>query len=161
MTLEFIKQNQFFFIAILALVTFCLAIYLGVLMKRLRVQNNEQKRLVDEYKKELADKASYYKDSILIISKATIQGQCETSEACVRIKKLLEMFPEISQEKDFLIIEKMFAELADFAILDKRKELSTQEKFNQDKLRFEVEEKYNDDFMISLKSLINRFELLN
>jgi hypothetical protein len=160
MIYEFLKQNQILFITILGAITFALSIYLGFLIKKLREQDREHKTLLEEHREKLQEKAEYYKDSIIMISRATIQGQCETSEACVRIKKLLENFPEVEKETQFEIIQKMYEELSGFAYLDERKKLSKQDVFKQDSARFKVEEKYQDKFIQSLKVLVQRFESL-
>lgn len=157
---EFIKQNQTFFIMVLGAITFALSVYLGVLVIQLRKQKADHQTMLEEHQNKLQETAEYYKESILIIAKATIQGQCEHSEACIRIKKLLEFFPEIEKEEALNPIQKMYEELKDFAYLDDRKELSKQDVFKQDNARFKVEEKYQDQFLKSLKLIVERFEAL-
>lgn len=159
--MEFIIQNQVFFIVILAVITLILSIYLGILMKKLKQQKHYHETILEEQRRKAQERAEYYKESIIMISRATIQGQCETSEACIRIKKLLENFPTIADETDFGIIETMYKDLEEFPYLEKRQELSKQEVYAQDKKRFKVEEKYNDDFIIALKKLVHKFESLH
>ena len=161
MMYEFIKQNQIYFISILSLVVFALSIYLGFLVKKVRVQNVRHQTLLDEHKANAQETAEYYKESILIISKATIQGQCEISEACIRIKKLLEFFPSIAEDTKFKVITTLFNELEEFDYLDERKTLSAQEKFHQDTKRFQVEEKFNNEFIKNLKLLVEQFESMH
>lgn len=153
---EFLEQNQIVFFISLGLVTFGLAVYLGMLVKSLYAQKEQ----MNEHEHKLQETAEYYKESILIISKSTIQGQCEVSEACIRIKKLLEFFPEIEHLEQFSVIQKMYNELKSFAYLQERKELTRQEVFKQDNARFQVEEKYQDKFVKSLRSLVEKFETL-
>lgn len=157
------NSEIFFYQAImggLGLVTLGLAVYLGYLLKSISAQKKLAKQAEDKRLKALEDHANYLKDSIITISKATIQGQCETSEACIRIYKLLEYFPDIAKEEKYDVLSKMNDELSSFAYLDERQELSKQEKFNQDKERFKVEEKFNDSFIKALKSLVEDFEAL-
>jgi hypothetical protein len=80
------------------------------------------------------------------------------SEACIRIKKLLEYYPHVENLEEFSVIQKMYNEIKDFATHDVRKELSKQEVFNQDKLRVKIEKEYHQKFMAVLPSLQNNFE---
>ena len=158
--MEFIVRNQVFFIGVLGIVTFVLSIYLGLLIRKLKAKNIEQKTLLEEHMQQAQEKAEYYKESILIIAKATIQGDCEISEACIRIQKLLVFFPEISKEEEFSILQEMFQELNHLAYLDERKKLSKNELNNEDQQRFKIEGKFKDRFLIVLKNLIVRVESL-
>lgn len=135
---------------ILSFVTFALAIYLGILTKKLfdlKKKNKLNEKLIENH-------VNYLIESVEIISKATLQKQCEYSEACIRIIKLLEYFPHVSKRDELTALHDMYSELSDFAYLEDRKMLSKQEKFKQDNLRFQVEEKYGEKLDAVLNYLV-------
>lgn len=156
--MEFIVENQGFFIIGLSAITLGLSVYLGFLLKKIKSQKSTQMSLLEEQRAEKKQREKYYRDSILIIAKSTIQGDCETSEACIRIKKLLEFFPMIASEDEFSIIQKLFEELDGLSYLDDRKKLSKTELNKQDLKRFKLEDEFRDRFIASLKILVTRFE---
>ncbi len=146
--------------SILGLIVFILAMYLGVLYSKLnqqKVKNKEQQELLD---KKIEEQDIYFKDSIVSISRATLNGQCELSEACLRIVNLLKYYPNISNLPEYEVLHEMFSEIKEFAVLEERKKLPKQEIYNQDKKRIIVEKKYEEKALKSLESLQKQFEKL-
>ncbi len=134
--------------------------YLGVLYSKLNqqtVKNKEQQELLD---KKIEEQDIYFKDSIVSISRATLNGQCELSEACLRIVNLLKYYPNISNLPEYEVLHEMFSEIKEFAVLEERKKLPKQEIYNQDKKRIIVEKKYEEKALKSLESLQKQFEKL-
>jgi hypothetical protein len=124
--------------------------------KILKQQINEKKQL-----KKTAEREVFLKDSIIIICRATVQKQCELSEACIRLKKLLENYPSIAQESEFLPIQEMYTEIEQFPYLESRNSLTKQERYKQDNARFKIEEAYTAKMHNSLNLLLERFENLS
>ena len=143
---------------ILGLITLGLGVYLGVLVSRLKSQANKRRQSEDQLRELAKERQSHLIESIITISRAAVQDQCELSEACIRLKKLLENYPTIAEKSEFEIISRMYVELKDFDYLEARKKLSKQEKFNQDKRRFMVEDKFRDPMLKSMALLITTFE---
>lgn len=158
MDLNLLKENSNLIFTILGLIVFVLSTFLGITVVKLRDQKRKQAdyntRLAEEVKKQ----DFYFKDSIITICKATVQGQCEFSEACIRIKKLLEYYPEIASEEQFKVIQNMYEEIKGFSTHGERLNLSKQEIFNQDKARFSIEAKYKQDMHKSLEILQKKIE---
>lgn len=125
---------------ILGLITFALGCYFGFLCFKLKLVKEESQKA----KKERVD---YLLESIRVIALATVQKQCDLSESCVRLHYLMHQ----EEVKDFFeipnVLNLMHSELSKFAMLDARKKLSKQERFDQDKLRFKVEDKYIDEYL--------------
>ena len=117
----------------LGTIVFLLSIYLGMLMMKLRKQNLDKREYFKRLETDLSDKDKFYKDSIITICMATVQGQCDLSEACIRIKKLLEFYPEISSESQFEVIQLMYSEIQGFDTHAARTKLTKRERFGQDK----------------------------
>ncbi len=153
-----ILENSIFIYALLAILLFSLSIYLGYLFKLLKAQKskNEENQII--LKNFLTEKRADHQESIIFIAKATLQGQCEISEACIRIKKLLEVFGEYTFHEDLVPIYNFYNALSSFAYLDDRAGLSKQDMFKQDSARFKVEEEHKESFMKSLSSLLTIFE---
>lgn len=104
-----------------------------------------QKKLID---KQLNDRIFHIEDSIYEISRATLQEQVEISECVLRLKKLMDLveIPTSIYER-MEPVRKMYVEISGFAILDDRKSLSKQERFEQDKKRFKIEGEYHQDIL--------------
>ena len=129
---------------ILSLVVLALGVYLGMLYSRIRYQKKQTQKNEEMREQQKKERVAFVNDSIFIIGKATLQGQCELSEACVRISALLKNYPDLLALEDLGSLRDMSKELEAFDYLDARKALSKQERFNQDKKRFEIEKKYED-----------------
>lgn len=151
------NTNIFIFI-LLGLVTLFLGVYLGVLISRLKAQKRKQENSEQKVQEILVERDTHLRESIITISRAAVQNQCELSEACIRVKKLLENYPDIALQSEFEIISRMFNELREFDYLEARKAISKQERFNQDKKRFMVEDKFRDPMLKALTKLIEVFE---
>ena len=158
--MNFIEQYSLFIFIFLGLVAFFLSILLGITLRSLRAQKKKQDDYKVKLEAEIKKQDHYFKDSIIIICKATIQGQCEFSEACIRVKKLLEYYPDIESKKDYIVIQQMYEEIKHFPTHAERLSLSKKEIFKQDKLRFTLEKKYEQDFRKSLEILQKDFEVL-
>ncbi|MFT6630672.1 MAG: cbb3-type cytochrome oxidase subunit 3 [Bacteriovoracaceae bacterium] len=158
--MNFIEQYSLFIFVALGLIAFFLSIFLGITLTSLREQKKKQNDYKEKFEAELKKQDYYFKDSIITICKATIQGQCEFSEACIRIKKLLEYYPDIESKKEYKVIQEMYDEIKHFSTHAERLSLPKKEIFNQDKLRFSLEAKYEQDFRKSLEILQKDFEVL-
>jgi hypothetical protein len=159
--MSFIQENKIIIFSVLALLTFSLSIYLGMMFVRIRNFKNAKllKEQINQKRqlKKAAERETFLKDSIIIICRASVQKQCELSEACIRIKKLLENYPSIAIKPEFSPIQEMYAEIEKFPYLDSRQELTKKERFMQDNERFKIEEAYASKMDNSLKLLLEHF----
>lgn len=136
------QDYQTFIFTFLAIVVFILATYLGFLVNKLKIQKKVSKLHQLELDKLKQERELSIKESIAILSRAVINEQCEVSEGCIRIKKLLEII-EVDIDPSLIEpIESMYEQIKEFAILDERNALSKQEKYRQDKKRFAIEDRY-------------------
>ncbi len=158
--MEELQSYQLIIFTVLGLIVFILAIYLGILFSKIskqKITNKQQQELLD---KKIEEQDIYFKDSIVSISRATLNGQCELSEACLRVVNLLKYYPEISAQPEYEPLHEMFSEIKEFAVLEERKKLPKQEVYNQDKKRLMVEKKYEHTVLKSLELLQKQFEKL-
>lgn len=154
---NFIENNQIFIFSFLAIIVFVLATYLGFLLNKIRIQKNlaqikEQK--VEQLKKQREDSIL---ESIRLISRAVIYKQCEVSEGCIRIKKLLDLI-DFKYDESLRPINELYEQLEEFPYLDERNRLSKQERFNQDKKRFKIEDEFGDRFKKACESLLEQIK---
>jgi hypothetical protein len=142
---------------ILSLTVLALGIYLGVLFGKIKQQKLKESKMQEKLLSLAAEREVFLKDSIVTISRAAVQNQCELSEACIRVYELLKNYPELKMHKEYSIIGEMFEQLSEFPYLAEREKLSKQDKFVQDSKRFQVEEKYRSEMHKSLNLLIHHF----
>lgn len=144
--------------SVLGIATLLLGAYLGYILSNLKSQKKKQKESEEKLKALAVERNTHLRESIITISRAAVQNQCELSEACIRVKKLLENYPTIAEKPEFEMIERMYMELKEFPYLEERKALSKQARFTQDKKRFMVEDKFRDPMLKALTILIEVFE---
>jgi len=153
---DLIFEYKNFIYGLLIFIIMALSAYLGFLL--MLVKHKKKIDQAEQFKKEkeLNDRIEHFKESIKIISKATLQKQCEPSEACIRIEKLLDLFPDLKKSEELKPLIDFQKKLSVFDYLEARNNLPKQEKFNQDKERFEVEKEYADSFPKCLEFLLSK-----
>lgn len=151
---SFIANNQLVIFILLGVAVFVLAIYLGLLLNQVK----KQKIALENQRKKAQEAATkrelFILESIEIICKGVIQDQCEVSEGVLRIKNLKDQLEYMSMDMDLHVFDQMYGEIEQFDILEARSELSKQERFNQDKKRFAVENEYKDRVVESCRDLL-------
>ena len=152
-----ISNNAVIIYVVLTIVVFGLGIYLGIMLSKLKIQKAQSLETVQKEKERLAKRDEFIRSSIVSLSRAAVQGQCELSEACIRVKKLLENYPRVEQMDEFGVIQKMYRDLSEFDYLEARSQLTKQERFKQDNKRFRVEDDYREIITESFNSLIKHF----
>ncbi|MAZ49603.1 MAG: hypothetical protein CME65_13665 [Halobacteriovoraceae bacterium] len=151
--MKFINEYAWVIFIGLGTVVLFLGIYLGYLWRQLDLQKKETEKRKAESFQNKKEKDKYVVDSLDIIALATIQNQCDASECCIRVKNLIDYFPELSAKTELQVFHQMYEEIKDFPTHEKRKEQSKQKTFEQDKRRFRIEDKYRDRLLKSLETL--------
>ena len=126
-----------------------LGFYAGKLMFLLKQQNARQKAARDA-------RIANITESVIVISKAMQQQQCDLSEGAIRICNLLNALPLQSPpdyRSDFPHIHKLFIEISGFAVLEERKKLSPAEKRKQDSAREQIESDYESLVLSELNDI--------
>ena len=104
----------------------------------------KQKKVDLEEQNKKRERQGSLKESIRIISMATIQGQCETSEACLRLANLLPLYEEVDPKEDqWQDLFSMFQEIRGLKTMSERADLKTQARHKEDQIRYAAEEKYH------------------
>lgn len=143
-------------LAVGVLIVAGLAFYLGQLLSQLQKQKQQQQQALAEQQRKQAEHQQYLLDSILLIGQATLEEQCELSEAGLRIWVLLEnLQPELAQACRFPALFAMYDCVKDMPTHDARKALDKKELRRLDHIRQQKE----IDLAASLKDDIR--QLLN
>ncbi len=127
----------------LGLIVLGLSIYLGVLYGKLKAQKQaqiEQDAKVDRLLKERDEQIIESLDTIALV---LIQEQCEPTEGCIRIKKLVDEIEHLKDREELVVFHEMYEEVKGFATLQDYKDLDKRERFKQDNRRYAIEEKFN------------------
>ncbi len=152
--MNFLIENANIIFIVLSVLVLGLSIYLGILLSQVKKKN-------DKIREEKEKKDLFIKDSLKIIALATIQGQCDLSECCNRIKNLIDYFPELANKAEFQVFQQMYEEIKSFPTHERRLEQSKQQIFQQDSLRFKIEDRYREDMIKSLDLLRTEVEALS
>ncbi len=148
------SQNEFYiYCAILVTIIFILSIAVSFYYIKLQ----KIKKVKDEYVKELTkneqERHDYLFESIRTICMAFTQGQVEASEACIRLRMLIDR-NELIENTNYPTIFAMYDKLKHFKTHEVRNALSSKEKFSEDKERFQVEEDFKELFMHECEVLL-------
>lgn len=151
-----------YLLIILGFVVLILAIYLGFLYNELAKQKRKREAIQAQLLERRRKRDSGIYESLRIIGLAVLQNQCEVSEGCIRIHKLISLLDESDFEKkqEYDLFEELYLKLKPFAYLEAREQLSKQEKYDQDKERFAVEDEYRDRMVASCKVLVEHVNQL-
>ena len=144
----------------LAIIVLILAVYLGFLASELSKQKRKRLALQQELddRRRKRDEGIY--ESLRIISLAVIQDQCEISEASIRIYKLMSILEDFQIKEEYHVFTQIYEKLKEFDFLEKRQELTNQERFDQDKERFAIEDDFRDKIVASCKVLNEHMNVL-
>jgi len=121
-------------------------------LKRLRAQREKE---IKHYIKKEEERIAFVKDSLKTISMAFLQKQCEASEACIRLRMLIDRVDFVGNE-DFPMIFEMYEAIKHFKTHEARKALSKTDKVQEDKQRFAIEDRYMDNLKTECEQLLNK-----
>ncbi|MFN6969216.1 MAG: DUF2489 domain-containing protein [Rheinheimera sp.] len=132
-----------------------LAFYLGQLLFQLRAQQQKQLQAMQVQQKKQAEHQQYLLDSIVFIGKATLEQQCEVSEAALRIWVLLEnLQPDLAQASRWPGLFAMYDCVKAMPTHEARKELEKKELRRQDHLRQQTEIQLKDAIETDIRGLL-------
>jgi hypothetical protein len=144
-----------------ALVVGALGIYLGYLLRQI----GAQRRAGAEVAKILAAENQRMHDdrvrSIELLCMAALDGDCDLSEACIRIHKLLSYYPRLSAEGAGQTIAAMYEEIQDFDTHEARRALPSAARRKQDRARRAIEDRHRDALLRSFGELLPRIRSLH
>ena len=135
-------------------IVFSLACYAVKLLKQLAEQKVTQKKAKDAQQAALTQHDKKIFDSVLLITRAMQQEQCEFDEGCWRLAVLLSSLKtQSSMSVKFPNIYGLYNDIKGLAILDARKALTKKERMREDYQRMTALDKRHDNIVIELDAL--------
>jgi hypothetical protein len=149
-------MNEYWFvvIALSVLIIIALSFYAGKLLKQLSQQKLLQQQALVKQQQALNKHDKKVLDSVMLITRAMQQKQCEFDEGCWRLSVLLsslKTMPDFIEQ--FPSIFALYESIKDFAILDARKALSKKQRMREDYQRLQALNKMHDGILSDLTAL--------
>ena len=132
-----------------------LAFYAGKLLKQVTLQKKQQEaaQLARQQSLNKHDKKVF--ESVLLITRAMLQEQCEFDEGSWRLSVLLSSLKTVTDlPVKFPATFTLYDEIKDLAILDARKALTKKQRMREDYQRMTALNKMQDKVMLELDSLL-------
>lgn len=149
-------MSDFWFYALLfgVIIVVALALYAGKLLKQLAEQKSQQAQAILAQQQALNKHDKKILDSVLLITRAMQEEQCEFDEGCWRLSVLLSSLKTLTAlPEQFPSIYGLYDAIKDFAILDARKELTKKDRMREDYQRMTALNTMHDDVVIDLGKL--------
>jgi hypothetical protein len=142
-----LEYKIFFFIALgllIPLLGYAVFLQWGQLNTLKKEKEDRKKAYIQQYN----DRQSSLKESLRIISMAAIQGQCEISEASLRMAKLLPLFDQIDHDhSDYQALFELYNDIKNLKYLEERNALNINQRFAEDKMRYAAEDKHKEEML--------------
>lgn len=131
-----------------------LSFYAGSLLRQVAKQKQTQQQAEIAHQKALASHDHKVLASVLLITRAMKEEQCDFSEGCWRLSVLLDSLKKSSElESQFPAIFKLYNEIKHLTILDERKQLSKKQRMKEDFQRLDIEAKLHAEIVRDLDLL--------
>ena len=91
-----------------------------------------------------------------MITLATLAGDCELSEGCLRVHALLRYYPGLQREETFAPIEALHEAIREFPVGEDRRNLSADLLARQDRARHAIEGRHRGAVLASFRVLRER-----
>lgn len=127
--------------------------YLAWLLWRIRAQQQQQAAVRQRLLASNQEQHEHRRKSMEMIALATIDGDCDLSEACIRIKHLLDYYPGLAADPSYRVIGEMYAEVSVFATHEARAELTRDARAAEDRARYQIEQRFGNDFLACMQKL--------
>lgn len=125
----------------------------------LKSLNARAKQQSEEYEK--AENARYaeLKESARTLALCVVQDQLDLSEGCWRLKLHLDhLWPNEADAGDYKVFYEMFEEIKGFDTHEARANLTAQARFDQDKKRLAIEDRYREQLLVASQKLLDQLQ---
>lgn len=151
------QEKFYLYVTGLSVLIFVLSIGVGYFYIKLQKVKRQQIKAAEKYLQKEQERQAFVKDSLRTIGKAYIAEQCDASEACIRLRMLIDRV-DFVQNIDFPIIFKMYDEIKHFKTHEARQALSKKDLNVEDRQRFAIEKKYRDNLRNECELLLQKLE---
>ncbi|MFT5722459.1 MAG: hypothetical protein ACI9W6_002788 [Motiliproteus sp.] len=119
-----------------------------------RQARGAREQVLDEMRVKAQQQRDYLIESVRVISSAVADGQCELTEGCIRLKKLLDhLAPHLHQHESFSIFNQIYEATQHMPILDEWKKLKIKQRFALTRERETLEQRHREAILIAAKAL--------
>lgn len=140
-----------------------LAFYAGKLLQQVKQQKLRQQQEAELQQQKLTEKKHYLQESIVLISRAMLEQQCELSEGALRLWVLLDHWPQTDKPdpiQSYPGLYQMYQVVKDMPTHQARKEQDKKLTRQQDKLRQQAEIDLKAVIEADVQLLLTRFQQL-
>jgi hypothetical protein len=146
-------------LAVLAIVTILgLAFYAGILISKIKMHNEQNKQRQMQLQAEQQQRNAKIGESIRIIARATVQKQCNLSEAAIRLTILFETLlvdKAIEMESEYPALSELFEKVKEMPTHEQRKTVASKELKKLDKQRLVFEAELEERIIKEASQLVN------
>lgn len=138
-----------------------LAFYAGKLLWQLQQQTKRQQQEQQAQQEKLLEKKRYLQESIVLISRAMQEQQCEFSEGALRLWVLLDHWPQDNKPdaiQTYPGLYQMYQVVKDMPTHQARKDQDKKLTRQQDKLRQQAEIDLRELIQADITKLLQRFQ---
>ncbi|MCC5452408.1 DUF2489 domain-containing protein [Rheinheimera sp. UJ51] len=138
-----------------------LAFYAGKLLWQVKLQTQRQQLEQQQLEQKQQEKKRYLHESIVLISRAMLEQQCEFSEGALRLWVLLDHWPEEDKPDPVVhypALHKMYLVVRDMPTHQARKEQDKKLTKQQDKIRQQAEIDLKSEIEADVSKLLARFQ---
>lgn len=147
-------QNEFYiYSAILLVLIFILSILVSIYYIRFQKIKEARANLVEEMTRNEKERLDFISESLRTIALAFVQNQVEASEACIRLRMLIDRYEFIKNE-DYPIIFEMYEKIKHFKTHESRNVMNRSDRFDEDKVRFKIEQEYEELLIKECENLL-------
>ncbi len=148
-------MNDFWLYALVpAVIIAVLSFYAGSLLRQVARQKQKQQQAELAQQKALATHDHKVLASVLLITRAMKEEQCDFDEGCWRLSVLLDSLKTSCElEQQFPAIFKLYNEIKHLAILDERKKLQKKQRMKEDYQRITLVAELYQEIMSDLDLL--------
>lgn len=146
--INWLQENTIFVLLTAIIIVCALAAYAAYLLIKLKQQQTKQDAFTQERKEKVTE-------SIQTIAAATLQQQCNLSEASIRVVKLLAIFDEdeVKLATQYKAVYSLYDKVKDMPTHDDRKKLERTELEELDVIREEHEAEHEAAILSEMKIL--------
>lgn len=138
-----IENNANYFFAAFAIIIPLLSYAIFLQFKTLKIIKKSTAQKEESIKKQQNERQENLMESIRIISLATVQEQCEVSEASIRLANLIPLTNSLDKNSpDFISIFSLYQEIKHLKTHQERNDLKTADRLKEDKIRYEAETRH-------------------
>jgi len=134
------------------LVLSCIAAYYLIKLRKVKEQQQEQ---IEENHQAWLKRQQELVADLRFIASSILQGQCEITEGCMRLKVLMDhLDKELALKTEFQTIQFYYQQTINMPHHEAYKALTRKQQFSWDKKRFALEEKYRDQILVEANHLV-------